>query len=112
MSRVSFLVALSASICSAATFYVSPQGNGGHAGTAQQPWATLQHAVDTIAPGDTILVQTGTYAGCRIGLPGGQTAPKVLQAAPGAHVLLNKPGHSNKHNSIIEVENFSTTVTD
>ena len=92
MSRVGFLVAFSWSICSAATFYVSPQGNDAHAGTSQQPWATLQHAVDTIAPGDTILVEAGTYVGCRIGISGGQSAAKTLQAAPGAHVLVNKPG--------------------
>src|ERR1700674_2452662 len=106
MSRVSFLVALSASICSAATFYVSPQGNDAHAGTTLQPWATLQHAVDTIAPGDTILEETGTYVGCRIGISGGQSARKILQADGGAHVLVNKPGPKNRHNSIIEVENF------
>jgi hypothetical protein len=94
------------------TYYVSPQGSDGHPGTLQQPWATLQHAVDAIAPGDTIQVQAGTYAGCRIGISGGQQAVKTLMAAPGAHVLLNKPGHANKHNSIVEVENFSGTVTD
>jgi hypothetical protein len=112
MSRVGFLVAFSWSICSATTFYVSPQGNDAHAGTTQQPWATLQHAVDTIAPGDTILVETGTYVGCRIGISGGQSARKILQASAGAHVLVNKPGPHNKHNSIIEVENFSGIVTD
>ena len=31
---------------------------------------------------------------------------------PGAHVLLNRPGASNKHNSIVEIENFSGTPTD
>ena len=65
-----------------------------------------------ISPGDTIQVQSGTYDGCRIGLSGSDKAPKVLQAAPGGQVLLNKPGHGNKHNSIIEVENFNGTVTD
>ena len=109
----SFLaLAVSLSLASAATFYVSTTGNDGHAGTQSQPWATLQHAVDTIAPGDTILVEAGTYAGCRIGLSGGQSAVKTLQAAPGAHVLLNRPGHGNRHNSIVEVENFDTMVTD
>ena len=105
------LISLS-SLAGAATYYVSPQGSDSHAGTQQAPWATLQHAVDAIAPGDTILVQAGTYAGCRIGISGGQQAPKTLQAAPGAQVLINKVGKSNKHNSIIEIENFSGTVTD
>src|ERR1700687_5344438 len=112
MLRVSFLAAFSASICSATTFYVSPQGNDAHAGTSQQPWATLQHAVDTIAPGDTILVETGTYVGCRIGISGGQSAHKILEANVGAHVFVNKPGPKNRHNSIIEVENFDGVVTD
>src|ERR1700687_1868553 len=112
MLRVSFLAAFSASICSATTFYVSPQGNDAHAGTAQQPWATLQHSVDTIAPGDTILVEAGVYLGCRIGISGGQSARKILQADAGAHVLVNKPGPKNRHNSIMEVENFGGVVTD
>lgn len=96
----------------AATYYVGPQGNDNNPGTAQSPWATLQHAVDTIAAGDTIQVTSGTYAGCRIGNPGQPSAKKTLQAAPGAAVLLNVPGTGNKHNSIIEVENFSFTMTD
>ncbi len=112
MFKLTFALAAAVSVASATTYYVSNQGNDGHAGSLQQPWATLQHAVDTIAPGDTILVESGTYAGCRIGIPGGQKAPKTLQAAPGAHVLINKPGHANRHNSIIEVENFSLTMTD
>lgn len=97
---------------SAATFYVSPQGRDGQSGSLQKPWLTLQHAVDAIKPGDTILVQSGTYAGCRIGLAGTATAPKTLMAAPGALVLVNKPGAKNKHNSVIEIENFSATVSD
>jgi hypothetical protein len=57
-------------------------------------------------------VEAGVYLGCRIGISGGQSAHKVLQAAAGAHVLINKPGPKNRHNSIIEVENFGGIVTD
>lgn len=112
MLRLGCLCALTASVCSATTYYVATQGNDSNAGGAQAPWATLQHAVDTIAPGDTILVTPGTYVGCRIGIPGGPSAPKTLEAAPGAAVLINAPGPENKHDSIIEVENFSLTMTD
>jgi parallel beta-helix repeat protein len=96
----------------AATYHVATTGSDGFAGTATQPWATLQHAVDMVSPGDTILVATGTYAGCRIGGSGTQTLPKTLQPEAGAQVLLNQVGPANKHNSILEIENFSGTVTD
>jgi len=96
----------------AGTFYVAPTGHDSDPGSSTKPWKTLQHAVDMISLGDTILVETGTYAGCRIGLSGSQTLPKKLQAAPGASVLVNKVGPQNKHNSIVEIENFGGTVTD
>jgi parallel beta-helix repeat protein len=96
----------------ATTYYVSTTGSDNNAGSAQSPWATLQQAVDTIAPGDTILVNSGTYLGCRIGMPGNPSAVKTLEAAPGTAVLVNAPGPENKHDSIIEVENFSLTMSD
>ena len=96
----------------AASYYVATTGSDGASGSSSAPWATLQHAVDTIGPGDTIFVQAGSYLGCRIGISGLSTAPKTLQAAPGAHVLLTAPGPANRHNSIVEVENFSGTTSD
>lgn len=112
MRRLGCLVAFFASNCCAATYYVGTKGSDNNAGTVQSPWATLQHAVDSIAPGDTILVTAGTYVGCRIGIPGGPSAPKTIEAAPGAAVLIDAPGPGNKHDSIIEVENFSLTMSD
>jgi parallel beta-helix repeat protein len=93
------------------TFYVATTGNDGNPGTAALPWATLQHAVETIAPGDTIQVQAGTYVGCRIENSGTAALPKTLMAAPGAQVIVNAAGPKNKHSSNIEVENFSGTVS-
>jgi len=112
MFKFLIVITSSLSLASAGTFFVSTAGSDSHAGTQQAPWATLQHAVDTIAPGDTIQVLAGTYAGCRIGISGSDKARKALQAAPGAKVLLNKPGKSNRHNSIVEVELFDSMVTD
>jgi hypothetical protein len=98
---------------SAATYYVATNGNDAFNGSSMAPWATLQHAVETIAPGDTILVRSGSYAGCRIRNSGTIAAPKTLTRDSGASVLVNTPGPQNSHSSLIEIENGSgTEVTD
>jgi parallel beta-helix repeat protein len=98
---------------SAATYYVATNGNDTFNGSSANPWLTLQHAVETIAPGDTILVRSGTYAGCRIRNSGTTSAPKTLARDAGATVLINTPGPQNSHTSLIEIENGSgTEVTD
>jgi parallel beta-helix repeat protein len=102
-----------AGTASAATYYVATTGNDLSNGSSTAPWATLQHAVQTIAPGDTILVRSGTYAGCRIRNSGTPSAPKTLARDLGAAVVINTPGPQNSHSSLIEIENGSgTEVTD
>src|SRR5215510_14179484 len=94
----------------AGTFYVATNGSDSGPGSAAQPWASLQHAVDAIKPGDTILVQSGTYAGCRIGHSGTPGAACTLKADSGAHVVVNSAGAANRHGSNIEVELFDDMV--
>ena len=86
-----FAVLALAGTASAATFYVATNGNDLNNGSATSPWATLQHAVETIAPGDTIVVRSGTYAGCRIRNSGTSAAPKTLARDAGATVVINTP---------------------
>lgn len=88
------------------TYYVATNGNNGNSGSAANPWLTLQYAVDTVTPGDTILVQSGTYAGMRIGQSGTANSWMKVAAAPGANVLINTPGPDNAHDSNIELENW------
>lgn len=63
-----FLVLGTASLLSgaplqAATYYVSPSGNDGNAGTSTSaPWKTIGKANARLLPGDTVLVMPGTYA--------------------------------------------------
>lgn len=98
---------------SAATYYVATNGNDTFNGSSFAPWATLQHAVEAIAPGDTILVRAGTYAGCRIRNSGTVSAPKTLARDTGATVVVNTPGPQNSHSSLVEIESGSgTEVTD
>ncbi len=44
-----------------AIFYVSPTGNDSNAGTQAAPWKTLAKATSTVASGNTIHVNAGTY---------------------------------------------------
>ena len=105
------LVLTVASSAFAATYYVATNGDDGWPGTQAQPWRTIQHAVDTIAPGDTIIVKPGAYAGCRIELSGTSGAPKTLMAETVGAVTLNALGPTARHNGILEVENYDAAVS-
>lgn len=49
----------------AATFYVATDGDdaAGRSGGAEQPWATIDYALERVPDGSTILVRPGTYTG-------------------------------------------------
>jgi parallel beta-helix repeat protein len=102
-------IALSLLGCAAwcADYYVAPQGDDAHDGSIDRPWATLQAAVERIAPGDTIIVRAGVYAGFRASSAGREDARLTIRAAPDEHVILRRPGPRNRQNSIIEIENFA-----
>lgn len=44
-----------------ATYYVATNGADTNPGTIDSPWRTLQHAADTLTPGDTVFVRGGIY---------------------------------------------------
>jgi hypothetical protein len=44
----------------ASTWHVATTGDDAGAGTADAPWRTIQHAADSVAPGDTVVVHAGT----------------------------------------------------
>jgi hypothetical protein len=44
------------------SWYIAPTGDDTAAGTLEQPFATLAHAQQAVAPGDTVFVRGGTYA--------------------------------------------------
>jgi len=94
----------------AAVLRVSEAGSDGNRGTKEEPWATLQRAVDAAQPGDAILVAPGVYAGCVIRCSGSPEAPIVLKAeGPGVHI--DRPGPDNRRRSVIEVGTRGTVVS-
>jgi len=80
--------------------YVSPHGNDAQPGTAGQPWRTLQHAVTTAQPGDTVFLKAGNYPeDVNLNRSGESGNPLTIAAAPGEQVtvrsLVVKPGVSH-----------------
>jgi hypothetical protein len=43
------------------TYYVATTGDDSNPGTMSQPWRTIQHASETMNPGDTVLIRGGVY---------------------------------------------------
>jgi parallel beta-helix repeat protein len=69
----------------------APGGDDGAPGTADKPWATLQHAADVVAPGDEVVVLDGTYAGFRLETSG--TADDNIRfRAAGEGAVINADG--------------------
>ncbi len=54
-------VTLLAHAASGHTYYVATSGDDGNSGSSDAPWKTVQHAADTAAAGDTVLVHGGVY---------------------------------------------------
>ena len=72
-----------------ASYYVSPAGSDGSAGTADQPFATIQFAVDHLSPGDVLYVRGGNYRETvTVRQSGNAAAPITIQAYPGECPML------------------------
>lgn len=55
------LLTLALPLCAQATWHVDASASAPFLGTATQPFATIQSAIDASSPGDTILVGAGLY---------------------------------------------------
>ena len=91
-------------------YYVSPTGSDTAGGFATAPWKTLQHAADSIAPGDTVDVRAGNYAGFDLTTSGTTAAPITFQADPGVVINTHNPVTSDGINlegaSYVVVQGF------
>ena len=83
---VGSLLLFTPALASAATYVVAPNGDDGNAGDAANPWATLQHAADMVAAGDTVTVEPGDYAGFYVVTSGTAGAPITFSAKPGVNI--------------------------
>src|SRR3954451_16311922 len=59
---ICFVAAMFAQIGRGADFFVTTNGSDSNPGTLAKPFATIQHAQDSVSPGDTIFIRGGSYA--------------------------------------------------
>src|SRR5262245_30071946 len=86
-------VGVGGGVARAADYVVSATGNDAAAGSAASPWLTIQRVWRTVAPGDTVTVEDGTYAGVACdGVSGTASARIVIRARNRGGAKINAPG--------------------
>lgn len=103
LSIVCLLVCCSASF--ATTYYVSTTGNDSNDGSSGSPFKTIQKAADTAGPGDTVIVNTGTYVGAKFSISGAVGQQITFHAQPG--VIVNTPGSLNSNGDNLWIRDAS-----
>jgi len=89
------------------TYYVSTTGDDSNPGTLEQPWLTVQHALDTLAPGDTALVREGAYdENLRVTRDGTEGKPITLASYPDERAVL-RPEGGPENSYPIEIDSAS-----
>ncbi len=74
-----------------------------NSGTENSPWLTLQHAADTLQPGDTVYVKPGTYDPFEVTRSGTEGNPIVFASDPtsGERAVIDGAGH-DKIRGVVE----------
>jgi len=95
----------------AAIYYVDrnhPSASDSNSGTETLPWLTIQHAADSVSPGDMVYVKNGTYdERVLIEQDGTSNAKIIFQAMPRRSVLVT---HGfNVSANFVRVEGFEIT---
>jgi len=102
---------ISTSRATGGTFYVATNGDDAGPGTQAQPWLTIQHAVDTVPAGGTVLVESGTYNELvTITRSGDAKAGFItISAAPGAAPIVDgtNKGIPHQENGLFTLVNVS-----
>src|SRR5271157_4582836 len=79
-------------------YYVATNGSNSNPGTISQPFLTIAKGVSVLAPGDTLFVESGTYAeSLQATIPGGTSwsNPVTVMAYPGDTVTIEPTSAQN-----------------
>lgn len=90
------------------TYYVSTTGSDSFPGTQSQPWKTIQKAADSMTAGDTLIVQSGTYAEQRVNITISGSSNKYITYHANGTVVMK--GFNLQANFII-IESFEISNT-
>jgi hypothetical protein len=72
------------------TYWVATDGDDEGPGSMDQPWATLQHAADSVGPGATVIVRGGVYEQrLEVRVSGEPGRPITFAAASGERAVLD-----------------------
>jgi len=75
------------------TYYVSPDGDDSHSGSAERPLRTLQAAADMARPGDTWVALAGTYTSFEITTGGNAEGPITFAAESAGSAIIDGGGN-------------------
>ena len=71
------------------TYHVSPSGKDGASGNSESPWRSIQHAANSVSPGDRVLIHGGAYPeNVSFRISGKKGKPYLFTAAPGEKVTV------------------------
>lgn len=78
-------------LAAATTYYVAPNGNDSSAGNSEtSPFKTINKCAQTVQPGDTCIIASGTYRETITPtLSGTSGLPITFRSAPGANVIVS-----------------------
>jgi hypothetical protein len=76
-------------------YYVSPNGSDSNLGTESKPWRTIQKAANTLQPGNSVMITSGTYYEKVVPKNSGKEgSPITYISEPGATVIIDGTGKS------------------
>ncbi|MCB8967688.1 MAG: right-handed parallel beta-helix repeat-containing protein [Ardenticatenaceae bacterium] len=95
------------------TYYVATDGLDENPGTLAAPWRTIQHAVNNIGAGDTVLVRGGVYAETvTVQVSGTADLWITLQSYAGETAVLDGSSLSNHDGALLTIADQSYLTID